>query len=504
MLPQAPDDWTLEEAAHLVRRAGFGGSPGEIRKVHSLGRHAAVASLLDPDEPADAVELPDWASREAVAAQFRQLIEQRREARMAGGEAADRDPQRGRIQQQRQRENRRHTLDGQAWWFERMRTTRAPLREKMVLFWHDHFATSVRKVKRPGLMMRQNETFRRHAMGSFRELTHAMLHDPAMLFYLDTQTSVKGKPNENFAREVMELFTLGEGHYGEDDIREAARAFTGYTFDRREGTVVHRKARWDGGRKEILGRSGNFDGDQVIDLLFEQPAAASHLCGKLWNFFVADAAPPAVTKRLAKSFRAAGFEVKPVLREIFLSRAFYDPAVIRDQIKSPIQFLLQALRELELDGLPSSYLRLVSEQLGQTLFVPPNVAGWDWGKAWINTNTLLGRYNAAGFITTGSADAGETMAEGDGGRPMVARRLQRVTKDWKGPDYEKLVPRELRADPGKVVDALVERLFQADPGAKQRAAFLDFARSLKGAIFTNHEVAQLCHLMMSTPHYQLC
>jgi len=516
MLPKAKKDWTIEEAAHLARRAGFGASPAELAEIHAMGREAAVDRLLEPDESAEAFPLPAWAEPATARAEqqerFEQLREMRRASRDLSPEAAER--KRRQFARQRRRQDQQRTIESGNWWFDRLLRTRAPLREKMVIFWHDHFATSVQKVRLPVLMLWQNERFREHAFGDFRALTHAMLRDPAMMVYLDTQTSKKGKPNENFAREVMELFTLGEGNYGEEDVREAARAFTGYALNRRTGRVDHNRRQWDPGPKTIFGRSGDFDGDGVIDLLFEQPAAAEYLPTKLWQYFVADEVAPVVVRHLSETFRRSGFRIEPVLREMFLSNLFYDPTIRRNQIKSPVQFLVQMCRELELDSLPRGYALVAQQQLGQVLFRPPNVAGWDWGKGWINTNTLLSRYNIAGFVTKGaegpSMDGGEDEAmmmemvrSAGAGGGMAARGMVRSARDWVGPDYEALAPRPLREDPARLVDALIARLFQEDPGRKQREAFVDFATEQKGAVFTNHEVAELCHLMMSTPHYQL-
>jgi uncharacterized protein (DUF1800 family) len=515
MLPAAPDQWTIQEAAHLLRRAGFGGSPKEIESFHALGRYRAVESLLAPTEPVDAFTLPAWANREQAAADMKERLEQvqamRRATRGLSPEEAEKT--RREFNQKQQRTNRQHGIEAQGWWFRRMLKTNAPLREKMVLFWHDHFATSIQKVKQPVLMVMQNELFRHHATGSFKELTHAILMDPAMMLYLDTQTSKKGKPNENFAREVMELFTLGEGNYTEQDIKEAARAFTGYNLNRFNGGVVHNKRQWDAGQKTIFGKTGEFDGDGVIDLLFEQEAATRYVPRKLWEFFAAEDPPEEGVEALAKSFKAADFKVEPLLREIFRSKAFYSDKIVRNQIKSPIQFLVQMLKELELENPPQGYTANAQQQLGQVLFMPPNVAGWDWGKAWINTNTLLTRYNVAGFITKGAQESSK-LAANDGDDSMmdmemdrkqmrVANVLDRAQRNWAGPDYEKIAPRELRDDPGKLVDSLVQRFFQAPLGGKERGAFVEYAASKKGAIFTNKEVGELCHLMMSTPHYQL-
>jgi uncharacterized protein (DUF1800 family) len=516
MLPPAPDEWTIFEAAHLLRRAGFGGSPAEIKALHALGRHRAVDRLLAPAEPAQAFPPPAWAERgqaladlKARADEFRAL---RRGSRELSPEAAER--QRREFRQKEQRENRRQVVEAQGWWFRRMLATKAPLREKMTLFWHDHFATSVQKVRQPALMVMQNELFRRHATGSFRELVRAVAADPAMTIYLDRQSSRKGKPNENFAREVMELFTLGEGNYSEHDIKEAARAFTGVQFNRLAGTVSRNPRQWDDGEKTIFGKTGKFDGDGVIDLLFEQKAAARLVPTKLWEYFVAENPPQEGIDALAASFRAADFRIEPLLREIFRSQAFYAAKVIRNQIKSPIQYLVQMLRELELSDPPAARMLAAQQQLGQVLFMPPNVAGWDWGKAWINTNTLLSRYNVAGFITKGSQEAAKLAANDEA--PMMemmmepgrkperkAAAMARLPRDWAGPDFERIAPRALREDPEQLVDSLVFRFFQSPLGGKERETFTGYARSKKGAVFTNQEVGELCHLMLSTPHYQL-
>ena len=513
MLQAAPDEWTIHEAAHLLRRAGFGGSPVEIKVFHALGRRKAVESLLVPEEAPDAFPLPEWADRRIAAENMRERAVRAREMRLATRDMSPEQADRARreFRREEQRTARRHSVEGQAWWFKRMLATRAPLREKMVLFWHDHFATSFQKVKQPILLMEQNELFRRHATGSFRDLVHGIVKDPAMMLYLDTQNSKKGMPNENFSREVMELFTLGEGNYTEQDIKEAARAFTGYQLRRIDGTVLHNKRRWDGGEKTIFGKKGRYDGDDVVDLIFGQAAAATYLPSRLWEYFVAENPPKEGVEALGKSFRAADFQLAPLLREIFLSKAFYAESVMHNQIKSPIQYLVQMLKELELKDLPQAYVLSAQQQLGQVLFMPPNVAGWDWGKAWINTNTLLSRYNVAGFITKGSQE-GTTVARNDdammdmemGRKEMgLGNARKRAEQAWAGPDFDQIAPRSLREDPEKLVDALVFRFFQAPLSGKEREAFVEYARSKKGAIFTNKETGELCHLMLSTPRYQL-
>ncbi|BCU76764.1 DUF1800 domain-containing protein [Luteolibacter sp. LG18] len=536
MLPQASDTWTIYEAAHLLNRAGFGGSPADIKAFHTLGRTKAVDSLLKPAVGPDEFSMPEWCSPEKMAEDMQQRIAQLRQVREATKNMTPEEAEKAKknANQAEQKENRQHGIEGQGWWFRAMLHTKAPLREKMTLFWHDHFATSIQKVKQPVLLMMQNALFRRNATGNFRQLTHEIAKNPAMMLYLDTQNSKKGKPNENFAREVMELFTLGEGHYTEQDIREAARAFTGYQLNRQNGTVFHNKRMWDEGEKTVFGKTGKFDGDDIVNLIFEQPQAAKFMAAKLWEYFAAEDPPASAVDALATTFREANYEVAPLLREIFLSKQFYSDEVVRNQIKCPIQFLIGMLKQLELNQTPQGYTMIAQQQLGQVLFNPPNVAGWDWGKAWINTNTLLTRYNVAGFITKGADKApdrplpGEepmAMADKDGSMEMqdedgggkgagkalgkkatperVAVATEVAARNWRGPDYDRIVPRELRKRHEDLVDSLALRFFQAPLADKNRKRFIAFAEEKEGVVFTNHEVAELVHLMLSTPEYQL-
>ena len=229
----------------------------------------------------------------------------------------------------------------------RMKETRAPLVEKMTLFWHGHFATSAQKVKNAYWMWRQNETFRRNALGNFKTLLHEISRDPAMMIYLDLAQSQKQHPNENWAREVMELFTLGIGHYSESDIRESARAFTGYQINFRNQQFRFVPEEHDSGRKNFLGQSGRFSGDDILDLIVQQPACPELIGRKLCRFFVADEPAPPLVGAVASSLRQNNFELRPVLEELFRSAEFYSERVIRAQIKSPVQFLVQSCKLLE-------------------------------------------------------------------------------------------------------------------------------------------------------------
>ncbi len=506
MLPQAEETWTIFEAAHLLNRAGFGGSPSDIKTFHALGRENAVDSLIRPTEPLDAFPLPAWSTGEVVLADMRERMEQRKTIQQAMRNLSPEEAEKTRREAGKamQMEDRQHALEAQAWWFRRMLKTAAPLREKMTLFWHDHFATSIQKVKQPVMMIRQNELFRQNAFGSSKDLTQAILMDPAMMLYLDTQSSKKDMPNENFAREVMELFTLGEGNYTEQDIREAARAFTGYQLNRRTGEVIHNKRQWDSTAKTVFGKTGPFTGQDIINLIFEKEQAARFMAKKLWEFFVYENPSAGALDALSASFQKSNFQTAPLLREIFLSKEFYAEASIRSQIKSPVQYLIEMLKQLEITNPPAGFPITAEQQLGQILFMPPNVAGWDWGQAWINTNTLLTRYNLAGFLTKGAGQADPPMAGDNMKTPGMAPGPNRMGRGWKGPDYGKIAPRTLRKNPTDLVDSLIFRFFQSPLPDKPRSSFIEYATAKKGVIFTNKETAELCHLILSTPHYQLC
>jgi uncharacterized protein (DUF1800 family) len=506
MLPRAEKSWTLFEAAHLLNRAGFGGSPADIQKLHALGRSAAVESLISPSEALDAFPTPTWTHPEAVESLIKQRLKQRLETRKATRDQSPEEAEKARRESQRmeQRESREHALEAQGWWFRRMLETQAPLREKMTLFWHDHFPTSFQKVRQPVLLFRQNELFRRHALGSFKELTHAVHMDPAMMLYLDGQNSQKGMPNENFPREVMELFTLGEGAYTEKDVSEAARAFTGYRIERRDGTVSHNRKLWDASDKTIFGQTGAFTGTDVIEMIFQKKEPARFMAKKLWEYFVYEKPPNTALDALSTVFQNAKLQVAPLLREIFLSKEFYSEKSMRTQIKCPIQFLAASLKQLEIQQAPLGFPITAQAQLGQILFAPPNVAGWDWGQAWINTNTLLTRYNLAGFLTKGSGEGDTSIANERMKVKGMAAAPKKMGRNWTGPNYEKIAARPLRTNPADLVDSLIFRFFQSPIPDKARNSFIDYANAKKGVVFTNKEVAELCHLMLSTPYYQLC
>jgi uncharacterized protein (DUF1800 family) len=373
--PTAADPWGPKWAAHLYRRAAFGPSRQDLREAERLGPERTLDLLMGGRPHAgDVVET---------------LVD-------SGRIAAERD-------------DTAEELRG--WWLYAMLQGGHPLREKLTLFWHDHFATSIAKVQSPALMFRQNCLLRKHALGRFGPLLQAVSRDAAMLLWLDANSNVKGKPNENYARELMELFSLGVGHYTEHDIREAARAFTGWRTD---GVAFTFDARLhDRGPKTVLGHSGNWNGGDVVRIVLGQPAAARFLVRKLYRFFVSENAvpPDSLLEPLCASFRRSDYDIAQLVHTILASRHFYSGHAFRRRLKGPVEYVLGAVqavyrrcREEESDYRPLPQQLLVSrlEAMGQALFTPPNVKGWPGGKNWLNTSTLLERDNFAAALALGT------------------------------------------------------------------------------------------------------
>lgn len=394
-----------DEARHLLARTGFGAAPAEIARYAGYDRSAAVDRLLEetrstPASPPPAVEhLPPRRLQQASGEEERLLL-------------------RRQFQQGAQ-------LRG--WWAQEMLRSPSPLTERMTLFWHNHFVSSIQKVKSGKLMLDQNLLLRRHALGNFAELLHAVSKDPAMLIYLDGAANRRDAPNENFAREAMELFTLGEGHYAETDVKEAARAFTGWSIEPESGAFRWRPFFHDEGVKTVLGRSGRLDGDGVLDILLARPETAEFVVAKLWREFVSPQPDPREVRRIAQGFRDSAYRIKPVLRELLTTPAFWATENRGTLIKSPVDLSIGTLRSLEIEVADGAPLGFVLRQLGQDLFAPPNVKGWPGGEAWIDSATLLARKQFLERLLR----AGELALERRVSPRRVALRPQEMpNRDW--------------------------------------------------------------------------
>ena len=400
--PMAAGDWRQEYAAHLLERAGFGGTPADVARLAAMPSRQAVQTLLRYRQTADA--MPPFepsgvhdAGLEPFATSRPAATNQARDTGQALGVMVKPGGNR-RMQQVADRflywlrASRLETHRLGYWWAHRMLTTRRPLEEKMTLFWHGHFATSEEKVRDYRKMQQQNQLLRAHATGNFRTLLIAVAQDPAMLAYLDAAVNIKGAPNENFAREIMELFTLGVGHYSEQDIREAARAFTGWNYTGL--AFVVNPAQHDDGHKTVLGQQGNFDGVQVIDILLAQPAAADFIAAKIYRYFVREELSAPLQARLGHLLRTSNYEIAPFLETIFNSRDFYSDASVASRIKPPVELVVSTYRKMGLTTVPGMPdFNDLTESLGQKLLFPPNVAGWAHGQSWITPGLLFARGN---------------------------------------------------------------------------------------------------------------
>ncbi len=400
--PLPTESWNRERAAHLLERAGFGATPSEVNRlagmtatqaVRYLVRYQNIKQSLPPFEPSDSFDAgldPFASSRPAATDMAREKGEALGvKVKPAGNR---------RMQQVADRflywlrASKLETQRVAYWWANRMLLTQRPLEEKMTLFWHGHFATSEEKVRDFRKMHLQNELFRAQATGNFRSLLIAVAKDPAMLSYLDAGVNVKGAPNENFAREIMELFTMGVGNYSELDIREAARAFTGWNY---QGVkFVINPALHDNDPKTVLGRTGNFDGVQVIDIILSQPVTSEFVAGKIYQYFVREELSPELRVRLGRLLRDSNYEIAPFLETVFLSRDFYSDASVATRIKPPVELVISTYRKMgmkEVPGIPD--FNELTDAMGQKLLYPPNVAGWAQGRSWITPGLLLLRGN---------------------------------------------------------------------------------------------------------------
>lgn len=401
----------LAEARHLLWRAGFGGTPKQIALLASWGLDKAVDHLLDFSEVEFEPVKPDAFDRDIM----RPPSQEERRTLLAARRSQDEETlaKLRLMQQERERNDRVQAREIQKWWLMRMIRTPRPLEEKLTLLWHGHFATSYRTIENSYHMFLQNQTFRKHALGSFSDLLHAIIKDPAMLAYLDNNDSKKNKPNENLARELMELFGLGVGQYTEQDIKEGARALTGYTFE--DDEFILRKNDHDMSAKRILGRAGNLNGEDFVNIILGKRACAEFVTRKLYRHFVGDLPDDpksldAPTSRLLNEVSSelfgSKYEIRPILRRLLRSEHFYHPSVMGQQIKSPVQLIVGAMRSLLTPLRDSGVLLDAMDLMGQDILFPPSVKGWDGGRSWINTSTLYVRQNILAFMITGKRPKG--------------------------------------------------------------------------------------------------
>ena len=567
--PIAPGDWSYNRAAHLIERAGFGAAPGEVARLAGLTPQQAIDELVDYESIRSDLKAFDesviWdPGMDPFPPSRAEAVRIARERGEGLGEKVLPEGAQRRLQPVVDKffyslaANAIETQRLGLWWANRMLATPRPLEEKLTLFWHGHFATGENKVRDYRMMLRQNEMLRARASGRFRDLLVGILKDPAMLVYLDNGENVKTHPNENFGRELLELFTMGVGNYTERDVREAARAFTGWTND----VLVFKfdKDQHDFGQKTFLGRTGAFDGEDILDTILAQPVTAEFIAAKVYRFFVREEIDASLKAELGKTYRDSGYEMKPLLKRIFLSKDFYSPPASATQIKSPVHLVVSTYKKMSLAEVPTipDFGRMTAS-LGQSLFEPPNVAGWAGGRTWITPSTLLNRGNlfrgvlfpdVKGFrapdrsMSATDARVGQRFAQGlsmteatkeDVDANTMAESNMMVDRDedyntrnggYKGSllafERTRLIPRSpakidltamtsaVGADTvDKVVDHFAHRFLSVTLPDTARSLLVDFLRDKLGSSSVQpsetleESLRELLYLVLSTPEYQL-
>lgn len=504
--PIRKSQWNKVTAAHLFNRAGFGATSAEIEAAAKRDPAEVVAELVDFERVEEQLNHPAWAVAEGAAV--------RRDKKMFKDMQAMTPEQRREKIKEQQKIDRERILELRAWWLKQLHATKRPLQEKLTVFWHGHWATSAEKVKQPYALWLQNQTLRKFAAGNFKKMAVALSQDPAMLYYLDNAMSKAEKPNENYARELMELFTLGIGNYTEEDIKASARAFTGWTVSRDRVEFADVKFNHDGGVKEFMGRTGKFTPYDIIDIIFDQPACATYVPKKLWSFFAFENPDEKLVAALGSAFKSGGWELKPLLKKIFLSEEFYSKTALRTQIKSPVQWLIGTTRSLEAPLPHQSVCQGILHMLGQDLLAPPSVKGWDGGYTWITTNSLLSRYNFAGILVKGGEmigadtprmadlkDKNKKPAQMGGPMGSVMRAMARSEPLF---DCKKILPPEARKDKNTALARLEWELFRTElTSAENKELRASFAELPEPAKWDDAQIRTLVHTMMSTPHFQL-
>jgi hypothetical protein len=570
LAPIAPSDWNYDFAAHLLERAGFGGTPQEIQALARLTPAEAVRQLVrfqniqNPLPPFEHSGIHDPGlepfpeSRPAVT----KMAKEKGEA-LGIKVKPDGDRPLQPVVNKFFYWLRASVLETQRvsyWWANRMVATRHPLEEKMALFWHGHFAVNEAKVRDYRKMLGQLDLFYKYGTGNFRDLLIAEAKHPAMLSFLDAGVNVKGAPNENFAREIMELFTMGVGNYSEKDIREGARAFTGWNYADLEFVV--KKDQHDDGQKTFLGKTGDFDGVQVIDIILQQPVTAKFIAGKIYRYFVRQDLSPELQEKLGAVLRNANYDLAPLLETIFLSRDFYSPPSIGTQIKSPVQLAVSTFRKLglkEAPGVPD--FNVATSTLGQRLFAPPTVAGWAEGRSWITPGLLLERGNFArdilfpdiNFIPPDRANPSAdvrivadkiragldistaTMPErgSEGGLAesnmladrdedfntrygsfrgwqMALERVKPIPRQTASIELSRMVVDAGLKNTTEIVDYFIQRFMRVPPAGDKKQALINFLNRELGTsditaakTYMEDSLRLLLHLIMSEPEYQL-
>ncbi len=514
--PQPARSFTPAAAAHLLWRAGFGGTWEQAVELADLGLDGAVDRLVNY-APSTHLPAPECA---ALPAETQKAFDAR--MRTLPDEYA-RQKEQG-LRHDRERQGLR---DLKIWWLNRMLASRVsdpavpPLEEKLTLFWHSHFATGFEdKVDRVYPIWRQNQTFRALALSPFPDQLGALIRDPAMLSWLDNASSHRHHPNENFARELMELFSMGVGPYTEKDVKESARALTGYSTDREDWTFQFREGAHDPGEKTFFGTTGPLRGEDIVSIICAQPGTATFMARKFLDYFVCTQPEADMVTPVADLYRSSGYNLREVLHTLFRSGLFFSARATNSVVKSPVALAIGALKSMRAPLPPADLILGALRVMGQDLFVPPDVNGWPGGADWINSNTLLVRYNFANFLMHGvSPDEFKTYDRLAADRTMNRREFMEKERnpaavDWK-PKAQLQQSGEARRllSVRDIVDYFIREFLQREPSRELRDALVQLA-STDGAGGTrpmrvdDHDFDSrargLVHLIMSSPDYQLC
>lgn len=515
--------WDAGAAAHLLSRTSFGGTPKQAAGLAARPLRDAVADLVAAAKAAPAPAAPAWVKDPWVNT----------ERVYAETTAAER-------MENHRKTGQRHTAernDLRCWWLDLMAATPATLREVAALFWHGHFTTEAKRMSVAQPLYTQNAAVRMHGLGRFRDLLGAVTLDAAMIMYLNMEDSDAKKPNENFARELLELFTLGIGYYAETDVKEIARALTGWTLDAPAGaakrppvadaprafcrdglTPTFVKAKHDGGVKTILGKTGAFGAAEVLDIVAAHPATARFVCGKLVAYFGAADPKSELRDRLAATFTKTDGDLSQVLTVLLTAPEFYAPDSRGTLVKSPVHLLVGTCRSLNLGVTATPSLAQVTAAMGQELFNPPNVKGWPGGRDWISAGTLAVRYHLPEALFDGKEPAGFEPIAADRNFALPAdetarrdllkrlkefdakRRADRKKDGFKVVfDAAKALDGPAPETPEALVDALLARLVIVAPRPDTRAALVEAVRLAAPA----ERVKLACRLILVTPEYQL-
>ncbi|PMD96758.1 hypothetical protein BWI97_11360 [Siphonobacter sp. BAB-5405] len=473
---------TLIQLKHLYQRAGFGASPATLQQASRHSVRRAVQDLFKDAQTPLPLHVVD---PQRVGYSRKALLEM----------VLQKDPlseeQKKQYIRQIDQGNRELIGDLNYAWVTQMASGTSVFREKMTLFWHGHFAC---RSLNPAFVQRQNNTIRQHALGKFGDLLQAIAQDPAMLQFLNNQQNRKQSPNENFAREVMELFTLGRGHYSEQDIKEAARTFTGWGFNR-EGTFEIRKNQHDAGTKTIFGKTGPFDGTDTLSLILERPETAPFLVTKIYRYFVNDRPDPEIIQPLAAGFRKKDYDISWLMHEILTSDWFYRPENIGVNIKSPVELLVGFQRQLGLNFGQKQAVLYVQKALDQVLFYPPNVAGWPGGATWIDSSSLLLRMKLPEIILQAAQLNFKAKADGDVNTDYLAKRSNKPFLQTQF-DWEAFAQPFASLSTEALLDALSTYLLARPLLPSQRDLLLKHRK--------NNDLQDFTLGLLTLPEYQLC